>query len=73
MPRLIVLNGPPGCGKSTIAEMYAERHPFALNLDIDRLRAQLGRWRDDPGAAGLLARRIALAAARRTSNPDTTW
>jgi predicted kinase len=61
---MIVLNGPPGCGKSTLARMYAEDHPLALNLDIDRIRSLIGRWRDDPHAAGLLAREIALAAAR---------
>jgi predicted kinase len=64
MPRLIVLNGPPGVGKSTLARMYADEHPLALNLDIDRVRSLLGRWRDDPVAAGLLARQIALAAGR---------
>jgi predicted kinase len=64
VPRLILLNGPPAVGKSTLARMYARDHPLALDLDIDRLRAQLGRWREDPGAAGLAARRIALAAAR---------
>jgi predicted kinase len=62
-PRLIVLNGPPGCGKSTLARMYADDHPLALDLDIDRIRALIGRWPDQP-SAGLLARRIALAAAR---------
>jgi predicted kinase len=64
VPSLILLNGPPAVGKSTLARMYANDHPLALNLDIDVLRAQLGRWRDDPGAAGLAARRVTLAAAR---------
>jgi predicted kinase len=64
VPNLILLNGPPAVGKSTLARMYTSDHPLALNLDIDRLRAQLGRGRQDPGAAGLAARRIALAAAR---------
>lgn len=63
-PKLILLNGPPGSGKSTLARMYADAHPLALNLDIDRVRALLGQWRSDPRAAGLLAREIALAAAR---------
>jgi hypothetical protein len=44
--------------------MYADEHPLALNLDIDRIRSLIGRWRDDPHPAGLLAREIALAAAR---------
>ena len=64
MPRLILLNGPPACGKSTHAQRYADEHPLTLNLDIDRVRSLLGRWRDDPHTAGLLARDIALAAAR---------
>lgn len=44
--------------------MFADEHPLALNLDIDQVRGFLGRWRDDRHAAGLLARAIALAAAR---------
>ncbi|THV42275.1 AAA family ATPase [Glycomyces buryatensis] len=64
MPRLILLNGAPATGKSTLAERYLADHPMALNLDIDRLRRWLGRWKDDPGAAGLRARAIALAGAR---------
>ncbi len=31
MPRLIALNGPPACGKSTLARLYAEDHPLTLN------------------------------------------
>ena len=64
MPRLIVLNGPPGIGKSTIARLYVDDHPLALNLDIDSIRDLLGGWRDDPHTAGLSARAIALAAAQ---------
>ncbi|MGH8878730.1 MAG: AAA family ATPase [Stackebrandtia sp.] len=64
MPRLILINGAPGCGKSTLARRYADRFPLTLNLDIDLIRGQLGRWKDDPGAAGALARDIAVAAAR---------
>ncbi|THV26029.1 AAA family ATPase [Glycomyces paridis] len=62
-PRLVHLNGAPAAGKSTLARRYAEDHPFALVLDLDHLRRTLGRWRDDPGGAGLLARSAALAAA----------
>jgi predicted kinase len=64
VPRLLLLNGPPACGKSTLARRYVDEHPLALNLDVDRLRSLIGRWRDDPHAAGLLAREVALAAAR---------
>ena len=61
---MILFNGPPACGKSTLAQRYVDEHPLALNLDVDRLRSLIGRWRDDPHAAGLLARELALAAAR---------
>lgn len=63
-PRLIVLNGPPAAGKSTLAARYAAEHPLTLNLDVDRIRDLVGGWHDDPGAAGLLAREVAVAAAR---------
>ena len=64
MVRLIVLNGPPGVGKSTIAQRYVDDHPMAMNLDIDSLRRLLGRWRDDVTQAGLLARSMSLTMAR---------
>ncbi|MFV2017029.1 AAA family ATPase [Micromonospora sp. LOL_023] len=64
MPRLILLNGPPAGGKSTLARRYVEDHPLALDLDIDRVRDLLGGWAQQPRPAGLLARSIALAAAR---------
>ncbi|HTI25310.1 MAG TPA: AAA family ATPase [Kutzneria sp.] len=61
---LLLLNGPPGVGKSTVAARYVDDHPLALNLDIDVLRAQLGRWQDDLESAGLVARDLAVAMAR---------
>ena len=64
MARLILLNGPPAAGKSTLARRYVDAHPLTLNLDIDRVRDLIGRWRDHPSDAGILARGIALAAAR---------
>jgi predicted kinase len=64
VPRLIVLNGPPAVGKSTLARRYIDDHPLAMALDLDSLRRLLGRWRDDPQRAGLLARAMSLTMAR---------
>lgn len=35
VPRLIHLNGPPGIGKSVLAQLWAQDHPGVLNLDIE--------------------------------------
>lgn len=59
--RLIHLNGPPGVGKSTLAQRYVADHPGTLNCDIDVLRTLLGGWREDFAAAGHQIRPVALA------------
>ncbi|ANY07178.1 ATP-binding protein [Pseudonocardia sp. HH130630-07] len=64
MPTLIQLNGLPGTGKSTLAEHHVQRFPPAVNLDPDVLRGLVGGWYDAPQRAGLLTRRMVLAAAR---------
>ena len=64
MPRLIVLNGPPAVGKSTLAQRYLDDHPLTLNVDVDRLRRFVGRWRADPVGAASLVRAFGAAAAR---------
>ena len=63
MPRLIHLNGPPGIGKSTLAALYADRHPGTLDLDIDRLHALVGGWRDPENRTHDVLRPVALAMA----------
>jgi Predicted kinase len=64
MARLILLNGAPGTGKSTLARRYVDDTPLALALDIDTVRRMLGASLVDPQASGLAARRVALAMAR---------
>ena len=64
MPKLVLLNGPPGVGKSTLARRYAEKHPMTLALEIDVIRAMIGSWLDGSDRSGRAARRIALEAAR---------
>lgn len=63
MPSLILLNGPPGIGKSTLSALYAERHPGTLNLDIDSLHRLVGGWRDEDNRTHDVLRPVALAMA----------
>lgn len=61
MPKLILINGAPGTGKSTVAYALAEQTPMMLALDIDQLKHALGGWAEHPISAGLQARRLATA------------
>jgi predicted kinase len=61
MTRLVLVNGAPGSGKSTIAQALAQDRPMTLALEIDRLKHALGRWDEDPVTSGLHARRLTVA------------
>lgn len=60
MARLVLVNGMPATGKSTLARRYAQGHALTLALDLDVIRSMLGRWQGQPEAAGHLARAMAL-------------
>lgn len=70
MSSVILVNGAPGSGKSTLARLLVDDRPLALLLDIDTLRSQLGQWDADPQAAGMTARRLALAMIRTHLGAD---
>lgn len=61
MARLIVINGAPASGKSTLARRYTEEHPGTLDCDIDQLRTWVGGWREDYAGTGEVVRPLALA------------
>jgi len=61
---LVLLNGPPASGKSTIAERLVATRPLALRLDIDVVRGLLGDWLERPTDGGLAARALASSMAR---------
>jgi predicted kinase len=51
LPRLVLISGPCGIGKSTMGIRYAEEHPMALNLGIDVIWQMLGCWQLDPSVS----------------------
>src|SRR5215218_1430875 len=63
MPVLIHLNGPPGVGKSTLAQRYVDEHPGVLRLDIDTVASLLGGWREDFYGVLAAARKLGIAMA----------
>lgn len=64
VPRLILINGLPGSGKSALGRRYLDDHQLSLALDIDIIRSMLGRSLEEPGMSGLASRDLARAMAR---------
>lgn len=63
MPQLVLINGAPGVGKSTLAQRLAQTRPMTLALDIDAIRYALGGWQEQLPESGLAACRLAAAMA----------
>ncbi len=63
-PKLIILNGALGVGKSTLAERYAEEHPLTLKLDIDEVRRWISHFREEKEISGPLAKKMAGEMAK---------
>jgi len=64
-PSLLLLNGPAGIGKSTLGRRLAADRPLTLCLDVDLVRAMLGRWQEWPQDSGALARDLAVVMVQR--------
>ena len=45
---LLLLTGPPGCGKTTVAPLVADRHEPSVCLDLDWFFSKLRRGAIDP-------------------------
>lgn len=68
---LVLLNGAPGVGKSTLARRLTEDRPLSLNVDIDEIRVRMGQWAEHPESKRM-ARQLALGmiASHLTSGDD---
>lgn len=58
-PFLILINGPAGVGKSTIAQKYVDEHPFTLLVSTDILITTIGQWMSHEDKARELAQSLA--------------
>jgi len=63
-PKLIIINGALGVGKTTLAKRYASEHPLTLQIDIDEVRRQISSWREEKEMSGMLSKQIACEMAR---------
>lgn len=59
--RLVLVNGPPASGKSTLARRYVDDHERAALVEVDLLRMTLPNWESDESTR-LAARDLAGAA-----------
>jgi predicted kinase len=64
VPRLILINGLPGSGKSALGRRYLDDHQLALALDIDVIRSMLGRSLEEPSVSGVAARGLVRSMAQ---------
>jgi len=61
--KLILINGPAGVGKTTVAKKLWNMIPMSFLLDLDEQRACISEYREYRKESGILSFDIALAAA----------
>jgi broad-specificity NMP kinase len=65
---LLLLTGSPGCGKTTVAPLVADRHELSACLDLDWFFAKLRRGAIEPWRAEAHTQnRVVLQAAARAA------
>lgn len=63
-PKLILINGFAGAGKTTIAKMYIAEHPLAMVIEGDELIVNMGSWQANEDEARRLLFLLTKAMAR---------
>ncbi|MEH0108115.1 AAA family ATPase [Tersicoccus sp. MR15.9] len=61
MPTLLLLNGPPGVGKSTVADALVRSRPGWVAVSVDEVKHALPTWPAEPIRSGLAARDTAAS------------
>lgn len=61
--KLILINGPAGVGKTTVAKLLHNEIPFSYLLDLDEQRNFINSWQSRREDARILSCNIALAIA----------
>lgn len=60
-PKLIMLGGFAGCGKTTLANKYVSETALALSIEGDEIITKLGKWRENVKEA--IASKLSLTSA----------
>lgn len=64
-PKLIIINGPCGIGKNTIAERYLKEHPATSIVDIDEVRRSILDYRKHREKSQREAYRLAFIKTKK--------